>query len=790
LKFLLVAFLFMRGAIAIVSGQSPTFAHNAQHTSVYDVAAQHLGGIKWSTSVDIPNTGAYAHYGAPLFTSSNTALVSVHSTATNFQVSAFDATTGRLKYTLPTDYGMPTHSWIPSYQPVLTTPASGLRLYYPGPGGTVYHIDNIDADSPGARVQECFYTNMDGYLANSNAYKTTVFINTPLTADTNGVVYFGFRVQGTAPAPLSTSNSGFVRLDPDGNAIYVLAGALSGDSHSTKDTHNSAPALSNDGTILYVVTKDTSSSSYGYLLGLDSTTLAVKFKTPLKDPRNGNFAGISDDGTASVMVGPDDDVYMGVLSNPDNGSRGFLLHFSADLRTNKLPGAFGWDYTAAIVPTNMLPGYSGPSPYLLFSKYNNYAGTGDGNGINRIALLDPNAPQIDPHTNAGNLVEMREIMTVIGPTPDRGFQSSTYPYAVREWCINSAAVDPSTYSIFAPSEDGHIYRWNIASNAVTETFALSGGVGAPYVPTVIAPDGTVFTINAGKLFALGDQTNSLSVSIYSSNPDLVSVIASNPIVFTVIVTNLDGVDPAPTGAVDFQDLTYQGLTAKSNIFASAVPLINGIAAVTNAALLATGTYPTSYLGSHFITAFYSGDTNYTAAKASLMQKIHAKGTVTTLSSTLTSSNAVILSATVASSPAGSGTPTGLVSFWNGSNLLAQIPLNNLGHASLTNTNLAYVSYATTVTYASDTIFASSTGRLVPSMPYLTGGFLPSNGAWQLLFSNLSGTPFSVLGSTDLNLGFSSWDVLGSATEAVPGQFQFIDSDATNQTQRYYRVRSP
>ena len=41
----------------------------------------------------------------------------------------------------------------------------------------------------------------------------------------------------------------------------------------------------------------------------------------------------------------------------------------------------------------MVPSYQGPSSYLLFVKYNNYAGAtaGDGNGINKIALLDPTA---------------------------------------------------------------------------------------------------------------------------------------------------------------------------------------------------------------------------------------------------------------------------------------------------------------------------------------------------------------------------------------------------------------
>src|SRR5438128_12663262 len=164
----------------------------------------------------------------------------------------------------------------------------------------------------------------------------------------------------------------------------------------------------------------------------------------------------------------------------------------------------------------MVPSYNGPSSFLLFSKYNNYANAGNdsGDGVNRVALLDPNSTQVDAHASSNGMLIMREVLTVIGPTPDPENRSASLPYAVREWCINTAAVNPATNSVFVPSEDGHIYRWNLATNSFAEAVELTEGIGEPYVPTVIGPGGVVYTLNGGILFALGS-LNNVSISVTS-----------------------------------------------------------------------------------------------------------------------------------------------------------------------------------------------------------------------------------------------------------------------------------
>jgi hypothetical protein len=775
--------------VGAVKGQLLTFAGNAQHTASYSVPAQHLSRILWSNSVDVSASGQFMHYGAPIITPSNTVVVPIRLTTTGFELKAFDGATGRLKYTLTNDYVLPTYNWTPVYNPVLVYGGLTNRLYYAGEGGTLFYVDNPDSDTPSAAVRVCFYTNLVGYATNAAAYNSTIFVNTPLTADANGTVFFGFRVQGTAPAPLSTTQSGFARIDSGGTGIYVLTAVAAGDSAMGHDSHNSAPALSNDGTLLYVPVKSSSTAYQAYLLGLDSTTLATKYKVQLKDPRNTNNAGVPDDGTASPMVAPDGDVFFGVLANPDNGSRGFLLHFNATLKTQKRPSAFGWDYTPAIVPTNMLPGYAGTSSYLIFSKYNNYAGGSDGNGINRIALLDPNATQVDPHPTANGLVEMRELLTVIGPTADVEYQGPTYPYAVREWCINTAAVNPATDCIFTPSEDGRIYRWNLALNSLCEAFTLGTGLGEPYVPTSVGPDGTIYSLNGGSMFALTGLTN-YAVGVYSSSPDMTTLVVGQPVTFSAVVTNLDASGPVPTGTVTFTDLTYHGLTATNRTLALNLPLSNGVATVTISNLVAGS----NFLGNHFITANYNGSGAFPAASATLVQKVHAYGTTLSLTSSIPpagSSGPITFTATVASAPSGGGLPSGQVTFWDGSTFLAQVPLStNTGAASFTLAVLTSASHAIRATYASDTIFAASAGSVITTAPTLTNWNVDTNGYFGFGFSNVIGGPFSVLGSTDLFLPLSNWGVLGPVIEILPGQFQFSDPQTSNNSVQYYRVRSP
>jgi len=321
----------------------------------------------------------------------------------------------------------------------------------------------------------------------------------PLTVGADGAVYFGFQVTGPTPLGLQ---SGVARVADDGTGTWVAAATAAGDPAITKVAHNSAPALSNDGSTLYVAVTDGNGfgDGAGYLLALDSQTLATVATRRLKDPVTTLDALVHDDGTASPTVGPDGDVYFGVLERPfaSHHARGWMLHFDAALQPAGVPGGFGWDDTASIVPASMVPGYAGASSYLLFVKYDDYAQVG-GDGVNRLAVLDPNDQMLDPISGAP---VMREVLTVVGPTPDQEL-IALWPNAVREWCINTGVVDPLTGSILANNEDGKLYRWSMTTGTLVESIVLTPGLGQAYTPTLIGADGTVYAINDATLFAVG-----------------------------------------------------------------------------------------------------------------------------------------------------------------------------------------------------------------------------------------------------------------------------------------------
>jgi hypothetical protein len=90
----------------------------------------------------------------------------------------------------------------------------------------------------------------------------------------------------------------------------VAARALAASHHSTKVAVSCAPALSPDGSTGYVAVV---TGHRARLVGFDSATLKAKYRHLLRDPQTHQLAAVFDQSSATPTVGPDGDVFYGVL---------------------------------------------------------------------------------------------------------------------------------------------------------------------------------------------------------------------------------------------------------------------------------------------------------------------------------------------------------------------------------------------------------------------------------------------------------------------------------------------
>lgn len=472
------------------------FGGDAQHGARSGIATQALNRIAWQTKVDLDpnysNGSLLAHYASPLCSAKNTVIVPVKTgSGGGFRIEARAGGNGGLIWQTDSDYVLPPgFNWVPTWNSALDTQD---RLYIPAAGGRLLVRD---ANAATATLGRALFYNPTAYDAAPTAFNSTVYINTPITIDALGNVYFGFVVTGANPLNLQ---SGIARIGADGAGTWVSASSAAGDVAITKPASNCAPALSPNGRTLYIAVNSTrvvGQTQVGYLLALDSTTLGTQAAVALREPRTGaQRARVSDDSTASPTVGPDGDVYYGVLDpiGLNHNSRGWLLHFNATLGTSYAPGSFGWDNTPSIVPASLVTGYTGGSAYLLMVKYNNYLGSGSGDGVNEVAIIDPFQTQAD--RILPTVTVMAEVLRKAGPTPATGG-------GITEWCINTCAVDVTKKSVLANSEDGYLYRWDLTTNTFSERIRLTQGIFEAYTPTAVAANGSVLAIQNAILFCV------------------------------------------------------------------------------------------------------------------------------------------------------------------------------------------------------------------------------------------------------------------------------------------------
>ena len=247
--------------------------------------------------------------------------------------------------------------------------------------------------------------------------------------------------------------------------------------------------------------------------------------------------------------------------------------------------------------------------------------------------------------------------------------------------------------------------------------------------------------------------HSLTVKYPAGDPNFSAATSAPPAIFTVTqatpaFTNFNFSNNVPFGGtVSLAATVGMGNAGTDSPAAPGGTLTFKSGATTLASCtLSGGTCSTTYTGSalaagvNTITTVYSGDTNYTTISDATHSVTIVKNTLSgTLSTNPPNTAPVGTSVTISTSltPAGgTGTPSGSVTFYDGSTALSTVTLSG-GAASMVTTTLSIGTHTLTISYTGDTNFAPIAQNVVVTTITITNPGGPATNYTVTLSSNLA-----------------------------------------------------
>jgi YVTN family beta-propeller protein len=276
-------------------------------------------------------------------------------------------------------------------------------------------------------------------------------------------------------------------------------------------------------------------------------------------------------------------------------------------------------------------------------------------------------------------------------------------------------------SSFNPSPDGESVTITASVQAVAPATGTPTGTVSFLDGSAILASGVAVNSSGQASFtssSLAPGTHSITANYsgdvnFASSTSGVSQVVAKGQTAVVVVSNLN---PSGSGQGVTLTATVSAVAPAGGIPTGTVSFLDGATILSTVVLNGSGhaTFTTSSLapGSHSITASYSGDANFAVGTSSGISQVVAKGQ--TSASVKSSANpsafgqAVILTATVQGIAPATGTPTGTVSFLDGTVTLANVAVNGSGQASFTTLSLAQGTHSITASYSGDMNFTSST----------------------------------------------------------------------------------
>jgi autotransporter-associated beta strand protein len=329
----------------------------------------------------------------------------------------------------------------------------------------------------------------------------------------------------------------------------------------------------------------------------------------------------------------------------------------------------------------------------------------------------------------------------------------------------------------------------VNGSAVASLSLSTLNVGSYSITATYGGDSDFITSTSTVTNQTVNQDTSTTTLVPSTNP---SVFGQSVTLTATVSANSPG-SGSPTGTVTFEEGTTTLGTGTLNV--------SGHATFNTSALL---------IGSNSLTAVYDGDSDFiTSTSAALSLIVNRDGTTDTLTASTNPSvfgQSLTLTATVSANSPGAATPTGTVTFEDGTTTLGTGTLNVSGQATFNTSALLIGSNSLTAVYAGDTDFTTSTSSAVSqtvnqdgTTTSLTPSVNPSVFGESVTFtatvsSNTpgAGTPTGTvtfydglvdLGTTTLNgsaVATNSLSTLGVATHSVTAVYSG-DSDFINST---------
>ena len=269
--------------------------------------------------------------------------------------------------------------------------------------------------------------------------------------------------------------------------------------------------------------------------------------------------------------------------------------------------------------------------------------------------------------------------------------------------VNGPGSGTATGTVSFVDSNGNVLDTETLVNGQAASIGISTlAVGSDTIAAVYSGDGN-FTMSSGST----NQTVNQAATSSTLTSDTSPAVFGQTVTFTATVSvNAPGA-ALPTGTVTF----YDG----SSVLGSGTLDSSGRATFSTSAL---------NVGDHVITAIYSGDGDCnTSSSAGLTQTI---ATVDTSSSVVSSVNPAVFgqqvtfTATVSANATGAATPTGTVTFYDGSSAMGTGTLSN-GNASLSIDTLSAGCHSITVAFSTNDVFNGSTSAALSQTVYPSGG---------------------------------------------------------------------